>query len=123
MLDSLKLKESLAEKLCENNLNLKLCNDNVQDFQNKITELETEKDNLQQQLKAKSKLNPKLITESQNKIQELETEINALKKKCQNQANLIKMKEKNDLKIITLRNEIQQMKAAKVSYEILPLDC
>lgn len=69
-----------------------------------------------QQLKTqqKSKLDPKIVDERRAKIQLLESEINELKKKCQHQANLIRMKEKNDLKIAQLSNEIQQMKSAKV---------
>lgn len=116
MMKSLNKKMHLAAELSANNRNLDTFNENVKESESKIIELEKEKEKLLQQLKSqqKSKLDPKTIDERKFKIQQLESEINELKKKCQHQANLIKMKEKNDLKITQLTNEIQQMKSAKV---------
>ena len=54
--------------------------------------------------------------ERRTKVSSLESEITDLKKKCQQQANIIKMKEKNEAKIAALNAELQAMKATKVSF-------
>jgi kinesin family member 4 len=109
-------KMNLAEKLSADNDNLVSYQNTMKDNENKIHTLEKEKDELAQQLKfaqSKSKSDPSL-DDRRFKIQELENQIAELRKKCNQQANLIRMKEKNDLKIASLNSEIQQIKAAKV---------
>lgn len=52
--------------------------------------------------------------ERRTKVSTLESEIFELKKRCQQQANIIKMKEKNEAKIASLNAELQAMKVTKV---------
>lgn len=123
LVKSLALKISLAEKLSANNLDLNTHNQNVLDYELRISELEEEREKLAGQLKVshlKPKLDSKVTEERRGRIQSLEAEISSLKKKCMQQAGFIKMKEKNDLKIVSLNKEIIQMKANKVSQPTLP---
>lgn len=54
------------------------------------------------------------MEERRTKVSTLEQEISDLKRKCQQQANIIKTKEKNEAKIAALNAELQAMKATKV---------
>lgn len=127
LVKSLALKISLAEKLSANNVDLTTHNQNVREYELRITELEEEREKLVGQLKVnhlKPKVDSKVTEERRGRIQSLEAEISSLKKKCTQQACFIKMKEKNDLKIVSLNREIIQMKANKVNKQLnYPISC
>lgn len=56
----------------------------------------------------------RIAEERRKKVRELEKKISDLSRKCMEQATVIKMKEKSDVKIKNLLQEIQTMKQYKV---------
>ncbi|XP_055371195.1 chromosome-associated kinesin KIF4A-like [Condylostylus longicornis] len=116
----LALKESHHQKV---SINLtKFCdydggNENfIREAELKINILETEKNDLLEKLKSvKENVTAKIAEERRKRLQQLESEIIDLKKKITQQDKILKVREKETLKIVSLNNEIKQMKAAKIN--------
>lgn len=111
----LQLKEQLASQLVSNT-NFMVDYTALYDNENKISSLEKEKEELLTQLKSvhTNTASSKLAEQRRKRVKELETQISELNKKVVEQARLIKLKEKDELKIKRLNSEIQTMKATKV---------
>jgi kinesin family protein 4/21/27 len=84
--------------------------------EDKILSLQKEKDELMQQLKSATQCpaTGKISEQRKRRVQELESQIQELNKKVQEQARLIKLKEKDVTKINQLNSEILQMKQTRV---------
>ncbi|CAB3246230.1 unnamed protein product [Arctia plantaginis] len=106
------IKASVVQAILANNKDMLESHKNLQENEEKISQLEKERDELLQQLKTKSK-DPS-HEERRTKVSTLEAQISDLKKTCQQQAHIIKTKEKNEAKIAALNAELQAMKATKV---------
>lgn len=86
-----------------------------QDFADTIAKLEKEKKELEDLLRNKNTtVSVKLAEERRKRVNQLETEINEMRKKNKHQAQLLKQREKDGLKISKLNSEIQEMKQMKV---------
>lgn len=87
----------------------------LQDFTDTIAKLEKEKKELEDLLRNKNTtVSVKLAEERRKRVNQLETEINEMRKKNKHQAQLLKQREKDGLKISKLNGEIQEMKQMKV---------
>ncbi|XP_059058247.1 chromosome-associated kinesin KIF4A isoform X2 [Achroia grisella] len=107
------IKASVVQAILANNKDMLDSHNNLRENEEKIAQLEKEKDELLQQLKRTKTKDPS-HDERRTKVSALESEIQDLKKKCQQQANIIKTKEKNEAKIAALNAELQSMKVTKV---------
>ncbi|KAJ8965902.1 hypothetical protein NQ314_003843 [Rhamnusium bicolor] len=108
------IKESLAQQLTTNNQYM-VDYQALAENEAKIALLQKEKDELLQQLKTIQTQGPNKQAEQRRKrVQELEAQLHDLSKKVQEQARLIKLKEKDELRINRLNQEITQMKQTKV---------
>ncbi|CAK1552322.1 unnamed protein product [Leptosia nina] len=107
------IKASVVQAILANNNEMLKNHENLRENEERITHLEKERDELMQQLKNSRSKDPS-HDERRTKVSSLEAEITDLKKKCQQQANIIKIKEKNEAKIAALNAELQAMKATKV---------
>ncbi|XP_026760553.2 chromosome-associated kinesin KIF4A [Galleria mellonella] len=107
------IKASVVQAILANNKDMLDSHNNLRENEEKIAQLEKEKDELLQQLKRTKTKDPS-HEERRTKVSALESEIQDLKKKCQHQANIIKTKEKNEAKIAALNAELQAMKVTKV---------
>ncbi|XP_045453032.1 chromosome-associated kinesin KIF4-like [Melitaea cinxia] len=107
------IKASVVQAILANNKEMLDSHHNLRENEEKISQLEKERDELLQQLKQTKSKDPS-HEERRTKVSTLESEISELKKKCQHQANIIKTKEKNEAKIAALNAELQAMKATKV---------
>ncbi|CAH2094380.1 unnamed protein product [Euphydryas editha] len=107
------IKASVVQAILANNKEMLDSHHNLRENEEKISQLEKERDELLQQLKQTKTKDPS-HEERRTKVSTLESEISELKKKCQQQANIIKTKEKNEAKIAALNAELQAMKATKV---------
>ncbi|XP_038206709.1 chromosome-associated kinesin KIF4 [Zerene cesonia] len=107
------IKASVVQAILANNKEMIDSHQNLRENEEKITQLEKERDELLQQLKHNRSKDPS-HEERRTKVSTLEAEISDLKKRCQAQANIIKVKEKNEAKIASLNAELQAMKATKV---------
>lgn len=115
LMKQLALKEHLAQQLVANNAHMVDYNA-IAEHESKIALLEKQKEELLQHLRNATTVGPtnKLAEHRRKQVQELETRIVELKKKVQEQARLIKLKEKDELKIKQLNSEILQMKQTRV---------
>ncbi|EFX89985.1 hypothetical protein DAPPUDRAFT_232248 [Daphnia pulex] len=88
----------------------------VSELENQIAALQQEKDELASLLaQASSNVNACKISEQRRKrLQELEPQISELKKKIQEQANIIKLKQRTEEQLKKFNNEIQGMRTQKV---------
>ncbi|XP_018334300.1 chromosome-associated kinesin KIF4A isoform X2 [Agrilus planipennis] len=113
----LAMKERLAQQIASNNCYM-VDYQAITETEEKINSLEKEKEDLLVQLKKAqttgNEPSAKGAEIRRRRIQELEKEIQDLRRKVTEQARLIKMKEKDELKIKQLQNEIQSMKQLKV---------
>ncbi|XP_041968888.1 chromosome-associated kinesin KIF4 isoform X2 [Aricia agestis] len=107
------IKASVVQAILANNKEMLESHNNLRENEEKIEQLEKEKDELMQQLR-QTKIKDPSHDERRKKVSMLEAEITELKKKCQQQASIIKTKEKNEQKIASLNAELQAMKATKV---------
>lgn len=107
------IKASVVQAILANNKDMLDSHSNLKENEERIALLEKEKEELVQQLK-NSKTKDPTHEERRTKVQTLEAEITDLKKKCQQQASIIKNKEKNEAKIASLNAELKAMKATKV---------
>lgn len=115
LMKQLALKEHLAQQLVANNEYM-VDRNAIVEHEAKIALLEKEKDELLQHLRNATTIGPtnKLAEHRRKQVQELETRIVELRKKVHEQERLIKLKEKDELKIKQLNNEILQMKQTRV---------
>ncbi|KPJ09947.1 Chromosome-associated kinesin KIF4 [Papilio machaon] len=95
------IKASVVQAILASNKDIIESHNNLKENEEKIAHLEKERDELMQQLKQTKSKDPS-HEERRTKVSSLETEITDLKKKCQQLANIIKTKEKNEAKIATL---------------------
>ncbi|XP_015836868.1 chromosome-associated kinesin KIF4A isoform X2 [Tribolium castaneum] len=111
----LAMKEHLARQITTNTQYL-VDYEGLKENENKILQLQKEKDELLQQLKNAHSNGPssKIAEQRRKRVQELENQLQELNRKVQEQARLIKLKEKDVTKINQLNNEIQQMKQTRV---------
>ncbi|XP_053613398.1 chromosome-associated kinesin KIF4 isoform X1 [Plodia interpunctella] len=107
------IKASVVQAILANNKDMLDSHNNLRENEEKIAQLEKERDELMQQLK-QTKVKDPSHEERRTKVSTLEAEISDLKKKCQQQAHIIKTKEKNEAKIAALNAELHSMKATKV---------
>lgn len=107
----LTMKEHLARQISINTQYL-VDYEGLKENESKILQLQKEKDELIQQLK--NFQGSKIAEQRRKRVQELENQIHDLNKKVQGQARLIKLKEKDVMRINQLNNEILQMKQARV---------
>lgn len=117
---TLAIKEQLAAALVSNSTEYSTMNpeyhENMKQLESQISSLQQEKDLLQQQLKSAKASNAsgKIAEQRRKRLQELEAQMSDLKKKILEQSKIIKMKEKNEEKVVSLNSEIRSMKATKV---------
>ncbi|XP_014372213.2 chromosome-associated kinesin KIF4 [Papilio machaon] len=107
------IKASVVQAILASNKDVIDSHHNLKENEEKIAHLEKERDELMQQLK-QTKTRNSTHDELRTKLSTLESEISDLKKKCQQLANIIKIKEKNEAKIAILNAELQAMKVNKV---------
>ncbi|XP_063895825.1 chromosome-associated kinesin KIF4 isoform X1 [Helicoverpa armigera] len=107
------IKASVVQAILANNKDMLESHKNLRENEEKIAHLEKERDELLQQLKQTKSKDPS-HEERRTKVSTLEHQISDLKKTCQQQAHIIKTKEKNEAKIASLNAELQAMKATKV---------
>ncbi|KAI9555803.1 hypothetical protein GHT06_018319 [Daphnia sinensis] len=88
----------------------------VSDLENQIAALQQEKEELASLLaQVSGNVNACKISEQRRKrLQELEPQITELKKKIQEQANIIKLKQRTEEQLKKFNNDIQAMRAQKV---------
>lgn len=111
----LAVKEHLAQQIAANTHYMVDYNA-ITEHEAKIALLEKEKEELLQHLRNATATGPsnKAAEQRRKQVQELESRIAELKRKVQEQAKLIKLKEKDELKIKQLNGEILQMKQKRV---------
>ncbi|XP_065585272.1 chromosome-associated kinesin KIF4A isoform X1 [Cyrtonyx montezumae] len=117
---ALALKEALAKKMTQNGSQLEPIQSqyqsNVRDLELEVSNLQKEKEELILALSmAKKDVNQAKLSERRRKrLQELEGQINELKKKLNEQAKLLKLKESTEHTVSKLNQEIREMKNQRV---------
>uniref|UniRef100_A0A669PPA5 Kinesin family member 4A n=1 Tax=Phasianus colchicus TaxID=9054 RepID=A0A669PPA5_PHACC len=117
---ALALKEALAKKMTQNDSQLEPIQSqnqaNVKDLELEVSNLQKEKEELILALSmAKKDVNQAKLSEQRRKrLQELEGQINELKKKLNEQAKLLKLKESTECTVSKLNQEIREMKNQRV---------
>ncbi|NXO03497.1 KIF4 protein, partial [Rhinopomastus cyanomelas] len=117
---ALALKEALAKKMTQNDSQLEPIQSqyqtNIKDLELKVSNLQKEKEELVLALQmAKKDVNQaKLSEQRQKRLQELEGQIGELKKKLNEQAKLLKLKEATESTVSKLNQEITEMKNQRV---------
>lgn len=87
----------------------------IHDYEETISKLEKEKKELEDLLRNKNTtVSVKLAEERRKRVNQLETEIGDMRKRNKHQAQLLKQREKDELKVGKLNNEILEMKQMKV---------
>lgn len=111
----LAVKEQLAAQLAANTQRM-IDSQIALETKKTIEALEKEKDELMQQLRTmKSQENStKLAEQRRKRVQELEDQLKDWKKKALDQSKLLKLREKDELKMKQLYSEISNMKSIKV---------
>ncbi|KAL3286993.1 hypothetical protein HHI36_001479 [Cryptolaemus montrouzieri] len=110
----LAMKEMLAKEMAKNAQNM-VDYDNIRQNELRIEALEKEKSELLQQLKNAQQNCPSKVSEDRRRrVKELESQIHDLMKKLNEQNRLIRLKEKDELKMKQLHQEILQMRQNKV---------
>lgn len=120
----LELKEELHRRCMGNMSNMTFTmedtsgtgsNERLEEYQNKIVELEKQIEDLNGQLSSKIlDKKGKLAEERRKKVQQLEQELAEVRKKSVQQAKLLQLKEKDTQRIENLSRDIQAMKATRV---------
>ncbi|XP_036379797.1 kinesin family member 4 [Megalops cyprinoides] len=116
----LALKEAFVKKMCQNDSHLEPMQtehqENIKSLQGAVSSLQKEKEDLILALhSAKKDTNQAKLSEQRRKrLQELEGQITELKKKLQEQAKLLKLKETSVRNVAKLNQEIQAMKSQRV---------
>uniref|UniRef100_A0A8C3L389 Kinesin family member 4A n=1 Tax=Chrysolophus pictus TaxID=9089 RepID=A0A8C3L389_CHRPC len=117
---ALALKEALARKMTQNDSQLEPIQSqnqtNIKDLELEVSNLQKEKEELILALSmAKKDVNQAKLSEQRRKrLQELEGQINELKKKLNEQAKLLKLKESTECTVSKLNQEIREMKNQRV---------
>uniref|UniRef100_A0A8V0YWI6 Kinesin family member 4B n=1 Tax=Gallus gallus TaxID=9031 RepID=A0A8V0YWI6_CHICK len=117
---ALALKEALAKKMIQNDSQLEPIQSqyqtNIKDLELEVSNLQKEKEELILALSmAKKDVNQAKLSERRRKrLQELEGQINELKKKLNEQAKLLKLKESTERTVSKLNQEIREMKNQRV---------
>lgn len=114
--NGLTYKEKLHTRLIENqkHQNLNDVKAKMSEYEEMITKLEKEREELKAALRGKNGTVGKLSEERRKKVQQLETQIAEFKQKTKNQANLLKQHQDRGEQIKKLSNEIMEMKQNKV---------
>lgn len=114
--NGLTYKEKLHTRLIENqkHQNLNEVKAKMSEYEEMITKLEKEREELKAALRGKNGTVGKLSEERRKKVQQLETQIAEFKQKTKNQANLLKQHQDRGEQIKKLSNEIMEMKQNKV---------
>uniref|UniRef100_A0ABD2VXV7 Kinesin motor domain-containing protein n=1 Tax=Trichogramma kaykai TaxID=54128 RepID=A0ABD2VXV7_9HYME len=112
----LAIKEELVSNLLKNSSQVAEYQKELDEMEQEIKTLHAEKDELLQQLKnvQANNASAKLAEARRKKVQELEKKIAELQRKCLEQNKVIKNKEKSDIQIKSLSNEITNLKQTKV---------
>lgn len=115
----LNIKEQLQQRMEDNFQKFSKLEGNIEnkfkECETKILQLEAERDELQEKLRnAKDNTSAKLAEERRKRLQALEIEIIEIKRINLHQSKLLKIREKEALKIKNLNAEIQAMKESKV---------
>ncbi|KAK9873905.1 hypothetical protein WA026_002257 [Henosepilachna vigintioctopunctata] len=114
VMKKLAMKEMLAQEMAKNVQNM-VDYENIRQNEWRIEALEKEKSDLLQQLKNVQQNAPiKLLEERRKRVKELEGQIQNLTKKLNEQNRLIRCKERDELKMRQLNQEILQMKQNRV---------
>nr|XP_033800607.1 chromosome-associated kinesin KIF4A isoform X2 [Geotrypetes seraphini]XP_033800608.1 chromosome-associated kinesin KIF4A isoform X2 [Geotrypetes seraphini] len=117
---ALLLKEALAKKMTQNNIQLEPMEsqyeNNIKNLESEVGALLKEKEDLILALHmAKKDANQaKLSERRRRRLQELEAQMSELKKKLNEQSKLLKMRESTDHTVSKLNKEIQLMKTQRV---------
>ncbi|XP_039945926.1 chromosome-associated kinesin KIF4A [Hirundo rustica] len=117
---ALTLKEALAKKMSQNDIQLgpiqSQYQTNIKDLELEVSSLQKEKEELILALQmAKKDINQAKLSERRRKrLQELEAQINELKKKLNEQSKLLKLKESTERTVSKLNQEITEMKQQRV---------
>ncbi|KAJ8412438.1 hypothetical protein AAFF_G00127740 [Aldrovandia affinis] len=115
----LELKEAFVKKMCQNDSHLEPMQNEHQEtmkgLHTAVSSLQKEKEDLIVALHSKKDSNQAKLSEQRRKrLQELEGQITDLKKKLQDQAKLLKLKETSVRSVTKLNHEIQAMKSQRV---------
>ncbi|KAJ8348529.1 hypothetical protein SKAU_G00271180 [Synaphobranchus kaupii] len=116
----LALKEAFVRKMCQSESHLEPMQtehqENMQGLQTAVSSLQKEKEDLILALHSAKKDNnqAKLSEQRRKRLHELEGQISDLKKKLQEQAKLLKLKETSVRNVTKLNVEIQAMKSQRV---------
>ncbi|XP_058809269.1 chromosome-associated kinesin KIF4A [Phymastichus coffea] len=112
----LAIKEELVSNLLKNSSQLVEYQKELEEMEQEIKSLQSEKEELIQALRNAQTNNAcaKLSETRRKKVQELEKQITELSRKCLEQNKIIKGKEKSDVQIKNLSNEIMALKQTKV---------
>lgn len=113
VMKKLAMKESLAEKLISNAQQM-VDYQSMHENEDKMAALQKEKDELVQLLQLKNAQGNSTADQRRNRIKELEGQIADLNRKVSDQAKLIKICEKDEVRINKLNSEITAMKQVKV---------
>ncbi|KAK1120467.1 hypothetical protein K0M31_012444 [Melipona bicolor] len=112
----LAIKESLICQLLKNSSQTMDYSKEIQEMEQEIKTLQTEKEELLQALQniQTNNVSSKLAENRRKKVQELEKKITELRRKVIEQDKIVKMKEKQDQQIKNLSNEMRVLKQTRV---------
>ncbi|OAD60477.1 Chromosome-associated kinesin KIF4, partial [Eufriesea mexicana] len=112
----LAIKESLICQLLKNSSQIIDYSKEIQEMEQEIKTLQTEREELLQALQnaQTNNVSTKLAETRRKKVQELEKKIAELRRKITDQDKIVKMKEKQDQQIKNLSNEMQLLKQTRV---------
>ncbi|CAD1473299.1 unnamed protein product, partial [Heterotrigona itama] len=112
----LAIKESLICQLLKNSSQTMDYSKEIQEMEQEIKTLQTEKEELLQALQniQANNVSSKLAENRRKKVQELEKKITELRRKVIEQDKIVKMKEKQDQQIKNLSNEMRMLKQTRV---------
>ncbi|XP_001606485.2 chromosome-associated kinesin KIF4A [Nasonia vitripennis] len=112
----LAIKEELVSNLLKNSSQIVEYEKELEEMELEIKNLQAEKEELMQQLRnvQKNNASAKLAETRRKKVQELEKKIAEMSRKCLEQNKIIKNKEKSDMQVKNLANEIATLKQTKV---------
>ncbi|XP_076246132.1 kinesin-like protein 3A [Calliopsis andreniformis] len=112
----LAIKESLIHQLLKNSSQMIDYSKEIQEMEQEIKALQTEKEELLQALQhvQTSSISSKLAETRRKKVQELEKKITELRRKVTEQDKIVKVKEKQDQQIKNLSNEMRLLKQTRV---------
>ncbi|KAG7209375.1 hypothetical protein KM043_015475 [Ampulex compressa] len=112
----LAIKEDLVSQLLKNSSQAIEYSKELQEMENEIKTLQSEKEELLRALQNAhtNNISSKLAESRRKKVQELEKKITELSRKCVEQSKVIRVKEKQDQQINILSKEMQTLKQTRV---------